>query len=97
MLEIIIACLISFCAGFGANWVMVYFQPPKTQVVNIEQRTDVETTQITRQDVFQGQVTITVLDSGRALTNININLNGATNLTVISSSRTNTNWSKTNN
>jgi hypothetical protein len=92
MLEFIVACLVSFCVGFGANWALVYFQPPKTQIVNVEQRTDVETTQITRQDVFQGQVSITILDGGKALTNIT----GATNLTVVTASRTNTNWTKTN-
>jgi hypothetical protein len=97
MLEFIVACLVSFCVGFGANWALVYFQPPKTQIINVEQRTDVETTQLNKQEVFQGQVTITILDGGRAVSNINVNLNGVTNMTVVTTSRTNTNWTKTNN
>lgn len=80
MWEIIIAAIVA-----GALFVGGYFTGrDKTTVNNYDvhnvQQTAVQTR--TQTDVFQGQCTVVVSDSGKTLRNVNVNLNSATNITV---------------
>jgi uncharacterized membrane protein YeiH len=100
MEAVLIAILITAVStGFG-TWVlkdiMAMNTPPKTVIQNINQSQDVRTTQNTYQNVLQGQTTITVLDTGKVVTNMTINIAGITNYSVDLKSHTNSNYTITN-
>jgi len=99
-MEVLISIAITFIVTLAGSWiahdVVELNTPAKTNIQYITQQTDVTTTQNSTQNVLQGQTTITVLDTGKVVTNMTINIAGVTNYTIKLTGHTNTNFVVTN-
>lgn len=86
MLEIIISFLLGLSVGGTIGGVAGVYVSHSLKPINNIQETTQNTLQTT--EVFQGQITVVVSDKN-AITNININIKGITNFSLMSNFYTN--------
>jgi hypothetical protein len=92
MVEVILIILVGIGSLTGGIFIGKSLSPDiynSTQTMEVHNAYQVDTVQRTTTEVFQGQITITAIDTKGILTNINFNVKDYTNLSVSSSTNSN--------